>query len=587
MEPFISLLKQSLSSYFKANYPDAEPNDFVFQSTNKDHVGHLTLMVFPLAKLVKLNPDALAGQLGEHLKNTEWVDDFEVIKGFLNLNLSKQAFQIILSNSSDLKVKIDNTQKIVLEYCGPNTNKPIHIGHLRNMFLGFSVAGILKEVGHDVHKVNIFNDRGIAICKSMVGYLEYGNYTTPETEKMKGDFFVGKFYILFSQECSSQAKPFIEQGLKKEEAEAQTAIFQKANELLLKWEAGDQATIDLWNQMNDWFYSGVRQTYARLGIDSEKDYYESREYKKGKAIVEIGHESGVFQKDETGAIYIDLTNKGLDKKFLQRSNGTSLYITQDMALVKQRFDDYHMDKMIYVVGDEQNYHFKVLKFIMEAMKEDFSKDIYHLSYGMVLGKDGSKFKSREGTPADADIIIEAVVDEAKTQTLESGKAETLTQKEIGEISESVGLGALKFALLKVTATKNIVFDPKEAVDLNGDTGSFIQYTYVRTKALLAKWEGEFNSKISFDLHKEEEQLILQLAAYKSTIKRCAEALDPAELALFTLQLAKIFNRFYTQLPILKEENNDVRMFRMNLTKMTYELIAKSLTILGIPLPNKM
>jgi arginyl-tRNA synthetase len=587
MEPFISLLKQSLSSYFKANHPDKEPNDFVFQSTNKDHGGHLTLMVFPLAKLVKLNPDALAGQLGEHLKNTEWVDNFEVIKGFLNLNLSKQAFQIILSNSSDLKVKIDNTQKIVLEYCGPNTNKPIHIGHLRNMFLGFSVAGILKEVGHDVHKVNIFNDRGIAICKSMVGYLEYGNNTTPETEKMKGDFFVGKFYILFSQECSSQAKPFIEQGLKKEEAEAQTAIFQKANELLLKWEAGDQATIDLWNQMNDWFYSGVRQTYARLGIDSEKDYYESREYKKGKAIVEIGHESGVFQKDETGAIYIDLTDKGLDKKFLQRSNGTSLYITQDMALVKQRFDDYHMDKMIYVVGDEQNYHFKVLKFIMEAMKEDFSKDIYHLSYGMVLGKDGSKFKSREGTPADADIIIEAVVDEAKTQTLESGKAETLTQKEIGEISESVGLGALKFALLKVTATKNIVFDPKEAVDLNGDTGSFIQYTYVRTKALLAKWEGEFNSKISFDLHKEEEQLILQLAAYKSTIKRCAEALDPAELALFTLQLAKIFNRFYTQLPILKEENNDVRMFRMNLTKMTYELIAKSLTIIGIPLPNKM
>jgi arginyl-tRNA synthetase len=587
MESLISLLKQSLSNYFKASFPDAEPSDFVFQPTNKDHGGHLTLMVFPLAKLVKLNPDSLAGQLGEHLKNTEWVDNYEVIKGFLNLHLSKQAFQILLTDASDLEVKINNIQKIVLEYCGPNTNKPIHIGHLRNMFLGYSVAGILKEVGHDVHKVNIFNDRGIAICKSMVGYLEYGNNTTPESEGMKGDFFVGKFYILFSQECSLQAKPFIEQGLKKEEAEAQTAIFQKANDLLLKWEDGDQATIDLWSRMNDWFYSGVRQTYDRLGIDSEKDYYESREYKKGKSIVEIGHQSGVFQKDETGAIFIDLTDKGLDKKFLQRSNGTSLYITQDMALVKQRFDDYHMDKMIYVVGDEQNYHFKVLKYIMEAMNENFSKDIYHLSYGMVLGKDGSKFKSREGTPADADLIVEAVVEEAKVQTMESGKAETLTENEINEIAESVGLGALKFALLKVTATKNIVFDPKEAVDLNGDTGSFIQYTYVRTKALLAKWEGNFESDINFELHKEEEQLILHLAGYKSNIKRCAEALDPAELALFTLQLAKIYNRFYTQLPILKEDNLNIRGFRMKLTKLTFDLLGKSLTILGVPLPNKM
>lgn len=587
MEPLISLLKQSLSSYFKTNFPDVLPSDFVFQSTNKDHNGHLTLMVFPLAKLVKLNPDSLAGLLGEHLKTTEWVDNFEVIKGFLNLHLSKQAFQMVVSDASDLTVKISDTQKIVLEYCGPNTNKPIHIGHLRNMFLGYSVAGILKEVGHDVHKVNIFNDRGIAICKSMVGYLEYGNNTTPEAENIKGDFFVGNFYILFSQESSLQAKPLIEQGMKKEEAEAQTAIFQKANDLLLKWEAGDQATIDLWNKMNNWFYSGVRQTYARLGIDSEKDYYESCEYKKGKAIVEIGYQSGVFQKDETGAIYIDLTDKGLDKKFLQRSNGTSLYITQDMALVKQRFDDYHMDKMIYVVGDEQNYHFKVLKYIMEAMKEDFSKDIYHLSYGMVLGKDGSKFKSREGTPADADLIIDAVVDEARTQTLDSGKAETLTVHEIDEIAESVGLGALKFALLKVTATKNIIFDPKEAVDLNGDTGSFIQYTYVRTKALLAKWDDKFSQVIDFDLHKEEEDLLLHLSTYKPTLKRCAEALDPAELALFTLQLAKIYNRFYTQLPILKEENEESRRFRMFLTFLTNEILAKSLTILGVPLPNKM
>jgi len=587
VELLYSKLKTHLLDFFKVHFPDACPKDFIFQSTNKEHSGHITLLVFPLAKLVGQNPDMLAVQIGAYLKNSEWVEDVDVIKGFLNIQLSTTSFKLLLKDSESFRVQVENSQKIVLEYCGPNTNKPIHIGHLRNMFLGYSVAGILAEIGHDVHKVNIFNDRGIAICKSMVGYLEYGNNETPESTGIKGDFFVGKFYILFSQECTLQAKPYLEQGLKKEEAEAKTAIFQKANDLLLKWEAGDKETLALWEKMNGWFYEGVRKTYTRLGIDSEKDYYESQEYKKGKDIVAIGHQSGVFQKDESGAIYIDLTDKGLDKKFLQRSNGTSLYITQDMALVKQRFDDYHMDRMIYVVGDEQNYHFKVLKYIMEAMNEDFSKDIYHLSYGMVLGKDGSKFKSREGTPADADLIVNAVVEEARQQTLESGKANTLSVDELDEIAEFVGLGALKFALLKVTATKNIIFDPREAVDLHGDTGSFVQYTYVRTKALLAKWHEESVFDFNFSLEREEELLILQLASYKTVLTRCAEALDPAELTLFALQLAKAYNRFYTQLPILKEENTKIRGFRIELTRLTHELLKKSLTILGLPLPEKM
>ncbi len=587
MESIYRLLKAVLIEFFKTNYSESIPSDFIFQSTNKEHQGHITLMVFPLAKLVKKSPDDLANAIGIYLMSSDLILGQQVIKGFLNLRLSPKAFQLLIQDNSDLKIESKDLKKIVLEYCGPNTNKPIHIGHLRNMFLGYAVAAILKEVGHDVHKVNIFNDRGIAICKSMVGYMEYGNQTTPESEGIKGDFFVGKFYVLFSTECSRQAQPFIDQGMKKEEAEAQTAIFQKANDLLIKWENGDIEAIALWNLMNGWFYDGVRKTYARLGIDSEKDYYESQEYKKGKDIVEIGYQSGVFQKDETGAIYIDLTDKGLDKKFLQRSNGTSLYITQDMALVKQRFDDYQMDKMIYVVGDEQNYHFKALKYIMEAMQEPFSKDIYHLSYGLVLGKDGSKFKSREGTPADADMILDAVVEEAKSQTLESGKAEQFSEKELKEIAESVGLGALKFALLKVTATKNIVFDPKEAVDLNGDTGSFIQYTYVRTKSLLSRWEGKLNAQMAAELAAEEEDLILHLSSFKSCLLRCAEALDSAELALFTLNLAKIYNRFYTQVSVLKEENIEKRNFRVFLTNLTNQVLSKSLTILGVPLPEKM
>lgn len=587
MESFYTKIKELLFLYFNSKNSAQKPHDFVFQPTNPDHRGHITLMVFPLAKLTKQSPDLLAQEIGGYLQGTEWVEGFEVVKGFLNIQLSAASFSEILKNSTDRSEFTVNFQKIVLEYCGPNTNKPIHIGHLRNMFLGYAVAGILSEVGHEVHKVNIFNDRGIAICKSMVGYLEYGNNSTPESENIKGDFFVGKYYILFSNECKLQSKPYLEAGLKKDEAEAKTTIFQKANDLLLKWEAGDPETIELWNKMNNWFYTGVRKTYERLGIDSEKDYYESKEYKKGKEIVAMGYQSGVFQKDESGAIYIDLTDKGLDKKFLQRSNGTSLYITQDMALVKQRFDDYQMDKMIYVVGDEQNYHFKVLKHIMEAMNEEFSKDIYHLSYGMVLGKDGSKFKSREGTPADADLIVDAVIEEAKIQTLNSSKASALSSLEISDIAECVGIGALKFALLKVTATKNIVFDPKEAVDLHGDTGSFVQYTYVRTKSILEKSNTEMNANFVHKLYKEEEALILQLAAYKSALMRSAEALDPADLTLFILQLAKVYNRFYTELQILKEEDASIRAFRLYLTQMTFNILDKCFLMLGIPAPKKM
>jgi arginyl-tRNA synthetase len=587
LEKLLDLLKASLFEFFLENYPEATPSDFLFQPTNIDHKGNLTLMVFPLAKLAKLNPDILAGQIGEYLKGTDYVQDYEVIRGFLNIELSNPTWELLLNQFTLEVCTPEKKQKIVLEYCGPNTNKPLHVGHLRNMFLGYSVAEILREAGHEVHKVNIFNDRGIAICKSMMGYIEYGNHSSPESEGLKEDFFIGKYYILFSAECKKQSLPFIAQGLKKEEAEAQTEIFKKAEALLVKWEEGDPETIALWQKMNDWFYCGVRKTYLRLGIDTEKDYYESQEYKKGKEIVEIGYRNGAFQKEESGAIYIDLTEKGMDKKYLQRSNGTSLYITQDMSLVKTRYEDYHMDRMIYVVGDEQNYHFKVLKHIVEAMQEPFSKDIYHLSYGLVLGKDGQKFKSREGTDADADLIANMVAAEAQIQTNESGKADSFTESEIEVLSEKIGLGALKYAMLKVTATKSILFDPKEAVKLNGDTGTFIVYCAVRIKSILAKWNEPIEYIRPEVVEPEVQNLILALAAYKQTIIRAAETLDPSEIAQFALNLAKVYNRFYTQLPILKEENVDKKLFRLYLTHLTSDTLVKCLQIMGMPIPERM
>lgn len=586
MNNIIKVLSEQLKEYLAIQYPDTTLKEFIFQPTSKEHTGHLTLMVFPIAKALKANPEQLANELGKILSQSEFIEKFNVIKGFLNLYFSNDSLKVLLGQIGEIQ-QSDNPQNIVLEYGGPNTNKPIHIGHLRNMFLGYSVAEILRRVGHTVHKVNIFNDRGIAICKSMLAYKLYGNNQTPTSAGIKSDFFVGNWYVKFNEVYKQEIEELKKQGKTKEEAEVEAPIYRAANDMLMLWEAGDKETIDLWNKMNDWFYEGVRETYARLGMDTEKDYYESQEYKKGKEIVALGYESGVFQKEPDGAIYIDLTDKGLDKKYLQRANGTSLYITQDMALVKTRFDDYKMDKMIYVVADEQNYHFKVLKYIVEAMNEPFSKDIYHLSYGLVLGKNGEKFKSRDGTPADADGIVDMGVVEAKKQVEQSGKADTLSPSEIADIAEKVGVGAVKFSLLKVTATKNVIFNPKEAVDVHGDTGSFIQYTYVRTKSLLAKWNEPIESSFPEILAKEEEDLVLQLATFGDTIWTCVQALDPSDLANYTLQLAKSFNRFYTQLSILNIEKGATQQFRLFLTLATHNTIENCLKIMGIPQPERM
>lgn len=589
MQSVIKNISLELLNYIKSKYNlDTDTINLVFQNTNKDHNGDVTLMVFPLIKHIKENPEKLAQELGDVLLQSPSIESFNVVKGFLNLNFSLQAWNQIVQNILTIE-KVAQPEKIVLEYCGPNTNKPLHIGHLRNMFLGFSMSRILEEYGQIVHKVNIFNDRGIAICKSMIAYKLYGNGTTPDETGKKGDFFVGDYYVKFNEVYKSEIEKLISEGIEPKQAERQAPIFLQAQEMLLKWEEGDEETVALWNLMNSWFYSGIRITYNFLGIEFEKEYFESQVYKKGKEIIDKGYEKGVFEKDENGAYFIDLTSQGLDKKIVQRADGTSLYITQDIALVKERYLEYHMDKMIYVVGDEQNYHFNVLQKINEALNEDFSKSIYHLSYGMVTAKDGSKFKSREGTAADADDIVNSVIEEAKLQTQESGKASFFSEEELHKLSQIIGIGALKYVMLRVHPKKSIPFDPKETVDLHGDTGAFIQYSFVRTNAILKKSNYVFSdSNVKFEtLEAEEKELLMHIAGFNKALSNAATQYDPSEIAQFVLQLAKLFNRFYTQHSILNHENESIKKQRLYLTYLAHDFIKKSLFLLGIESPERM
>lgn len=589
MQTIINHISEEIKQYLSIKYNlNSSEISLIFQNTNKDHIGNSTLMVFPLIKIIKENPETLANEIGKKALESNFIDSFNVVKGFLNLNFSLEAWNLILKNILKIE-KVSQPEQIVLEYCGPNTNKPLHIGHLRNMFLGFSMSRILEEYGQNVHKVTIYNDRGIAICKSMIAYMLYGNNITPEDAGKKGDFLVGDFYVKFNEIYKSEVEKLISDGIDIKLAEKNAPIFLKAQELLLKWEAGDTETIDLWKKMNSWFYKGIQETYDFLGIEFEKEYYESEIYKDGKSIVEKGFEKGVFTKDEKGAYFIDLTDKGLDTKIVQRADGTSIYITQDLALVKQRYEDYKMDKMIYVVGDEQNYHFKVLKLINEALNEDFSKSIYHLSYGMVTAKDGSKFKSREGTAADADDIVNSVIEEAKNQTIDSGKSSLFTEDELNKLSQTIGVGALKYIMLRVHPKKSIPFDPKETVDLHGDTGAFIQYSYVRTSAILRKSNYVYKS---IDIHlksleKEEVELLMHLAGFNKSLSLAATLYDPSEIAQFVLQLAKLFNRFYTQQSILNIDDAQIQEQRLFITYCVNKFIEKSLFLLGIEAPERM
>ena len=558
--------------------------------TKTDFKGNFTIVIFALLKHLKGNPVQIGEQIGEYLKtNSELVTDFNVVKGFLNLTISHHYWTTFLHDLQPdywTLPKKDNT--IVLEYCGPNTNKPLHLGHVRNMLVGWATAEILQRAGNQVHKVNIYNDRGIAISKSMVAWEEFGNGETPESTGIKGDHFVGKYYVKFAEEEARQAQPFMEKGMDKREAVKQTPIYQKAQQYLQKWEEGDEDVLRLWKKMNGWVYAGFQTTFEKLGVDFEKDYLESSTYLLGKKIVEEGLENGSFFIKEDGSVWVNLENAGLDEKILLRADGTSVYITQDLGTAQLRYEDYKMDESVYVVGNEQDYHFQVLKATLEKLNKPYANGIHHLSYGMVDLPEG-KMKSREGTVVDADDIIAEMKQTASDHTEELGKIDHFTDKQKTELYSTLGLGALKFFILRVDPRKRMLFNPQESIEFQGFTGPFVQYTHARIQSLIDKagFTSESAIPVDIELEKEEIETIILLHDYRETLKSAAEQRDPSVIAKYAYDLAKTFNQFYANVQVNNEEDEQKRTFRLHLVSKTGEAIQQSLSLLGIKAPNRM
>lgn len=586
-------LKQLTVDIFKEVFDAEIAADVVtINVTKKEHEGDFTIVVFPLIKYSKKNPEQTAEALGAALQaRNGFVSSFNVIKGFLNLKLSDQYWlqqlQQIAANKQYCTFA-PNHRKVLLEYCGPNTNKPLHIGHVRNMLLGFSMSEILKAGGYDVTKVNIYNDRGIAICKSMVAYLRYGNNATPESTGIKGDHFVGDWYVRWNVEAKKELETI--EGKKGEFDEDQklTSLFKEAQDMLLKWEAGDEATVALWNKMNSWVYKGFQQTFELIGVDFQKDYFESDTYKLGKNIVEEGLQKGVFKKRADGAVVVDLTADGLDEKVLLRSDGTSIYITQDLATADLRHQEFGMEKMIYVVANEQDYHFKVLKLALQKLGKEWADGIFHLSYALVESPTG-RFKSREGKTADADDLIAEVLRIAEERTKELGKIEGFTEEQATALYRTIGLGALKYFVLRVNPYKKIIFNPEESIDFHGHTGPFIQYTHARICAIMRK-AGEpaaLDLKALPQLAQEERELLIQLCEYEKVILSAIEKYDPSEVANYVYNLAKLYNKFYHEQPILTATDEALKAMRVTLSAATGSIIRKAMHLLGIEVPEKM
>lgn len=586
-------LKQSTATIFKEEFGADVPLDSVtLNITKKEHEGDYTIVVFPLTKISKLSPEQTAELLGNKLKETSGiVAKYNVIKGFLNLSLTDAYWLNRLKEISENKAYgtfAANHKKVVLEYCGPNTNKPLHIGHVRNMLLGFSMSEILKAAGYDVTKVNIYNDRGINISKSMVAYLRYGNNSTPQSTGIKGDHFVGDWYVKFNEVSKEELKNIPNAPTDHDEAQKLTPIFKEAQEMLLKWEAHDAETVALWKKMNGWVYEGFKETFNLLGADFQKDYFESETYLLGKDIVEEGLQKNVFKKRPDGAVIVDLTLDGLDEKVLLRSDGTSVYITQDLATAQLRHEDFNMEKMIYVVANEQDYHFKVLKLALQKLGKKWADGIYHLSYALVESPTG-RFKSREGKTADADDLISEVLRIAEEKTKELGKIEGFTETEANELYKTIGLGALKYFVLRVNPYKKIIFNPEESIDFHGHTGPFIQYTHARIKAILRK--GAITDLAGFknlpSLGDVERELIIHLSEYENTVYAAAEKYDPSEIANYVYSLAKLYNKFYHEFPILNAATEDEKKFRVALSNETGVTLKKAMKLLGIEVPEKM
>lgn len=564
-----------------------------FQATRKDFEGDITVVIFAFLRQIKGNPVEIGTKIGKYLKeNFDEISDFNVVKGFLNLVISDDYF---ISEFNTLKnieqfgfiTPNENDKAVMVEYSSPNTNKPLHLGHIRNNLLGYSVAEIIAASGKKVYKTQIINDRGIHICKSMLAWLRFGNEETPESTGLKGDKLVGNYYVKFDQEYKKEISQLISEGKTEEEAKKESPLLLEAQEMLLKWEAGDEEVVSLWKKMNQWVYTGFDETYKELGVNFDKNYYESNTYLLGKDIVAEGLEKGIFHKKEDGSVWIDLTDEGLDEKIVLRADGTAVYMTQDIGTAIERFKDYDLNELVYTVGNEQDYHFKVLFLILDKLGFDWAKNCYHLSYGMVDLPSG-KMKSREGTVVDADDLMIEMTNTAREISQDLGKLEGYSNEEKESLYKTIGLGALKYFILKVDPKKRILFDPEESVDFAGNTGPFIQYTYARIQSILRKATFDQSKEITnLKLDAKERELIKQVQLFPEVIQNAAKNHSPALIANYIYDLVKGYNSFYQSVPILGCENLDEKIFRTQLSLKVSEIIKSGFKLLGITVPERM
>ncbi|RUT78253.1 arginine--tRNA ligase [Ancylomarina longa] len=593
-----SIIKSKVIEAIKVCYgQDIDDKTIQIQKTRREFEGDLTLVVFPFLRFSKKSPEDTANELGNFLKEKiNCIEDFNVVKGFLNLLIDNTYWisvlnQAVATKNYGFKALEPGAKKVMIEYSSPNTNKPLHLGHIRNNLLGYSVAQILKANGYEVIKVNLVNDRGIHICKSMLAWLRFGGGETPESTGIKGDHLVGKYYVKFDQEYKKEMEALIAEGMDADEAKKQVSLLLEAQEMLRKWEAGDVEVVALWRKMNDWVLAGFDVTYAKMGVDFDKVYFESNTYKKGKAIVEKGLADGVLYQKDTGSVWANLEGDGLDHKLLLRDDGTSVYMTQDIGTAYERFNEFKIDEHIYVVGNEQNYHFQVLSLVLGKLGYEWHDKIQHLSYGMVELPEG-KMKSREGTVVDADDLMDEMVNTARDTSNELGKLEGYSLEEAEDVYNKVAMGALKYFILKVDPKKNMMFNPKESIDFNGNTGPFIQYTYARIQSVLKKaidsgMEIPDLASDKLEISVKESMLIQLIANYPNIITEAGDATSPAQVANYVYDLVKEYNQFYHDFPIAKEENVDLRFFRLVLSKQIGEIIKSGMSLLGIGVPERM
>ena len=581
-------VKEGFLALYNVEIPSVE-----FQATRKDFEGDITVVVFPMLRYKKGNPVQIGEDLGNYLvENVAEITNYNVVKGFLNLVINDAFYtnffnSIYTYSSFGFVSPTADAKAMMVEYSSPNTNKPLHLGHVRNNLLGFSVAEIIKASGKKVNKTQIINDRGIHICKSMLAWQKYGNGETPTSTGLKGDKLVGNYYVKFDQEYKKEIAQLISEGKTEEEAKKDAPLLLEAQQMLLKWEAGDDQVVSLWTEMNSWVYKGFEVTYNNMGVDFDTLYYESDTYLLGKDVVTQGIEKGVFYKKEDGSVWCDLTDDGLDEKIVLRSDGTAVYMTQDIGTAIQRVKDYaDVGGMVYTVGNEQDYHFQVLFLILKKLGFDWAKQLHHLSYGMVDLPSG-KMKSREGTVVDADDLMVEMTETAKEISEELGKLDGYSEEEKQELYKTIGLGALKYFILKVDPKKRILFDPKSSVDFQGNTGPFIQYTYARIQSIIRKADFEYSKSVSIDLHQKEKELLKQLALFPETIQQAATNYSPAIIANYTHDLVKEFNSFYQNVSILGEENEDKKVFRVQLAHKVAETIKSAFSLLGIEVPERM